>query len=211
MLEVREGSDGFAFVTEYVEGTKPRDTKHARRFLGRISDAFIEAGLPPWQVSPSNPRSVGNLIETEDGDYKIIDLESSVVTPMVPITGLWGAARDGHLPAFDDIDVPRLRAFVVRREAELRSALGPVDFRELRSAIDQYDYHETQWHDAHWSRSFRGERYARFSRTSRAEMDCLLFEGMDRHNPILGHAPHAFLRISRSASSTVSSPFKSAG
>ena len=147
VLEVREGSDGFAFVTEYVEGTKPRDTKHARRFLGQISDAFIEAGLPPWQVSPSNPRSVGNLIETEDGDYKIIDLESNVVTPMVPITGLWGAARDGHLPAFDDIDVPRLRAFVVRRDAELRSALGPADFRELQSAIDQYDYYEAQWHN----------------------------------------------------------------
>ena len=146
VLEVREGSDGFAFVTEYVEGTKPRDTKKARRFLGQVSDAFIETGLPPWQVSPSNPRSVGNLIETENGDYKIIDLESNVVTPMVPISGLWGAAREGHLPAFDDIDVPRLRAFVAKHDGELRTTLGAADYRELRSAIDRYDYYETQWH-----------------------------------------------------------------
>ena len=146
VLEVREGSDGFAFVTEYVEGTKPRDTKKARQFLGQISDAFIETGLPPWQVSPSNPRSVGNLIETEDGDYRIIDLESNIVTPMVPISGLWGAARDGHLPAFDDVDVPRLRAFVASHEGELRTTLGPSDYRDLQYAIDRYDYYETLWH-----------------------------------------------------------------
>lgn len=158
VLEVREGSDGFAFVTEYVEGTKPRDTKKARRFLGQISDAFIKTGLPPWQVSPSNPRSVGNLIETEDGDYRIIDLESNIVTPMVPITGLWGAARDGHLPAFDDVDVPRLRAFVATHEGELRATLGPADYRDLQHAIDRYDYYETQWHNSEprvWGRITR--------------------------------------------------------
>ena len=147
VLEVRPEGDGYAFVTEYVNGTKPRDKKRARQFLGRVTEVFIQTGLPTWQVTPHNPRAVGNLIETEDGDYRIIDLESNVVTPMLPLSGLWGAAREAHLPAFDDVDVPRLRSFVCNHRTELELTLGERDFRALQKAIDRYAWYERRWHE----------------------------------------------------------------
>ncbi|MEE8346249.1 MAG: hypothetical protein V3S20_02760 [Dehalococcoidia bacterium] len=147
VIEVRPEGNGYAFVTELVRGESPRDRKHARKFLGRVTDAFLQAGLPTWQVTPNNPRAVGNLIETEDGDYRIIDLESNVVTPMMPLSGLWGAAREGHLPAFDDIDVPRLRAFVSDNRSALATTLGAKDFRALQKAIESYDRYEREWHE----------------------------------------------------------------
>ncbi|MFQ5880828.1 MAG: hypothetical protein ACE5IZ_11745, partial [Dehalococcoidia bacterium] len=147
VLAVRPEGDGYAFVTEYVNGTKPRNRKRARQFLGRVTNAFIQAGLPTWQVTPHNPRSVGNLIEIEDGDYRIIDLESNVVTPLVPLSALWGAARQAHLPAFDDIDVARLDAFVRSRRSELAATLGKKDFHALRNSIDRYTHYERQWHE----------------------------------------------------------------
>ena len=146
-IEVRPEGDGYAFVTEYVNGTSPRDKKQARAFLGRVTEAFIKSGLPTWQVTPNNPRAVGNLIETEDGDYRIIDLESNVVTPMMPLSGIWGAAREAHLPAFDDIDVPRLQSFVCKHRTELELALGIKDFRALQRAIHRYAWYERQWHE----------------------------------------------------------------
>ena len=146
VIEVRPEGDGYAFVTEYVNGGKPRDKKRARQFLGRVTEAFIQSGLPTWQVTPHNPRAVGNLVETEDGDYRIIDLESNVVTPMMPLSGLWGAAREAHLPAFDDVDVPRLRSFVRERRTELETTLGEKDFRALQKAIARYDWYERRWH-----------------------------------------------------------------
>ncbi|MFQ6019488.1 MAG: hypothetical protein ACE5KW_01905, partial [Dehalococcoidia bacterium] len=158
VLEVRPEGDGYAFVTGYVNGTKPRDKQRARQFLGRITEAFIQVGLPTWQVTPHNPRAVGNLIETEDGDYRIIDLESNVVTPMVPLSGLWGAAREAHLPAFDDVDVPRLRTFVCEHRTELGTTLGERDFRALQKAVDRYAWYERRWHDGEprlWGRLAR--------------------------------------------------------
>ncbi len=146
-IAVRPEGEGYAFVTRYVIGTSPRDKKRARAFLGRVTEAFIRSGLPTWQVTPNNPRAVGNLIETEDGDYRIIDLESNVVTPMMPLSGLWGAAREAHLPAFDDIDVPRLQSFVCEHRTELELTLGVKDFRALQRAIHRYACYERQWHD----------------------------------------------------------------
>lgn len=157
-LEVRPEGDGYAFVTEYVSGTSPRDRKQARAFLGRVTEAFIQSGLPTWQVTPNNPRAVGNLIETENGDYRIIDLESNVVTPMMPLSGLWGAAREAHLPAFDDIDVPRLRSFVCEHRTELKTTLGEKDFRALQKAINRYAWYERRWHESEprlWGRIAR--------------------------------------------------------
>jgi hypothetical protein len=158
VLEVRPEADGYAFVTEYVNGQRPRDKKRAREFLGRVTEAFIASGLPTWQVTPNNPRSIGNLIETESGDYRLIDLESTVVTPMLPLSHLWGAARQAHLPAFDDIDVPRLRSFVCEHRTELETSLGAKDIRALEMTIERYARYQRRWHESEprlWGRLIR--------------------------------------------------------
>jgi hypothetical protein len=136
---------GYLFVTELVNGTPPRERKRARAFLHEVTDAFIKSGLPTWQVSPHNPRSLGNLMETPDGDYRIIDLESNVVTPMVPVTEIWGAASTLHLPPFDDIDVPRLIRFYEENRSEIRHALGEEGAQELTRSIARYMWYEDLW------------------------------------------------------------------
>jgi len=70
---------GHDFVTRLVEGTAPRDKKLVTSFLRQLDRRFLEAGPPTWQVAPYSPHSVTNLIEREDGTYRIIDLESSLV------------------------------------------------------------------------------------------------------------------------------------
>jgi hypothetical protein len=122
-LEVRPSGDGrFVFVTELVRGTFPRDKKRARAFLNGLSSHFQEAGLPPWQVASYNPRAIGNLIEQADGSYRVIDLESNLVTPFLSPSALVRAIRSGQYPAFDDIDVARLRAYVAGNRETLAAA-----------------------------------------------------------------------------------------
>ena len=45
-------TDEAVLVTQFVDGTSPRDRKTARRFLKLVTKAFLRAGLPTWQVSP---------------------------------------------------------------------------------------------------------------------------------------------------------------
>jgi hypothetical protein len=143
-VEERDGG-GYVFVTELVDGGEPQDRKKARRFLHDVTDAFIKSGLPTWQVSPYNPRSIGNVMRTREGDYRIIDLESNVVTPMVPASELWSAARTMHLPPFDDIDVPKLLRFYEARREDIIATLGPADAEELARSIARYVWYEDLW------------------------------------------------------------------
>lgn len=158
VVDVERRGRRYAFVTEFVEGTSPRDHVRARQFLHGVTAAFIETGLPTWQVSPYNPRSLGNLIETPGGEYRIIDLESNVVTPMVPLTGLWGAARDAHLPPFDDIDIRRLMTWIERNREEIERRLGPDRAAQLVRATARYAWYEHLWQGGElrlWSRALR--------------------------------------------------------
>ena len=59
---------------------------------------FLDAGLPTWQVTPYNPRAIGNLIESPDGSYRVIDLESNLVAPLFPVSGIVGMIRQGTFP-----------------------------------------------------------------------------------------------------------------
>ncbi|MCH8920453.1 MAG: hypothetical protein IIA23_07075, partial [Chloroflexi bacterium] len=97
-LDIRCDDKGCIFVTQLIEGQVPKDKKRARAFLRKLTPLFQEVGLPTWQVLPWNPKATGNLIETPDGSYKIIDLESGVVNPMMPI-GQWiDAIKAGLIP-----------------------------------------------------------------------------------------------------------------
>lgn len=158
VVAIEKRNERVAFVTEFVTGSEPRDHHRARRFLHKVTDAFIRTGLPTWQVSPYNPRSLGNLIETPEGDYRIIDLESNVVTPMLPLTGFWAAARDAHLPPFDDIDMPRLWTWIEKNREEIERRLGSEGAKRLISDTAGYAWYQRLWQGNElrlWSRLLR--------------------------------------------------------
>ena len=147
VLDIHDEDDGrHGFVTELVRGTAPRDKKHARKFLKELTRRFLAVGLPTWQVTPYNFRAVGNLIEEEDGSYHIIDLESNLVAPLMPLSGIVGAIRQGNFPAFDDIDTARLEAYLAEHAEEIEEALGEEESRALHQAAAAYANAAEEWH-----------------------------------------------------------------
>ena len=137
--------DGHDFVTELVRGNEPPHKKKVWRFLKQLDKRFIEAGLPTWQVTPYNPHAITNFIETKEGTYRIIDLESSLVALLYPVTGIPRLIREGLFPSFDDIDVKRLRRYVGRNAEAIERALGD-GYAKLLTAIDRYEASAAAWH-----------------------------------------------------------------
>jgi hypothetical protein len=135
-----------AFVTELVRGREPENLYRARRFLKLLTRHFIEAGLPTWQVSPHNPRSVGNLMEVEDGSYRIIDLESNLVAALTPMSAVVSAIRQKNFPNFDDIDTVQLEGYLARHGRSLREKLGGEDYLRLMDAAVAYAEYAKRWH-----------------------------------------------------------------
>ena len=113
VVEVRDDpGGGYTLVTELVPGSAPTPGPRASAMLRALTGHFLDAGLPRWQVGYYNPRAIGNLIERADGSYRIIDLESNLVTPFLPPAATIRAIRIGQFPSFDDIDVGRLRGYL---------------------------------------------------------------------------------------------------
>lgn len=136
---------GHDFVTELVRGNEPPHKKRVWRFLKQLDKRFLEAGLPTWQVTPYNPHAITNFIETEEGTYRIIDLESSLVALLYPVTAIPRLIRAGLFPSFDDIDVVRLRKYVERNAERLEHDLGD-GYASLLAAIDHYESAAEAWH-----------------------------------------------------------------
>lgn len=141
--DVPEG--GHDFVTELVRGNEPPHKKRVWRFLKQLDNRFLEAGLPTWQVTPYNPHAITNFIETKDGTYRIIDLESSLVAFLYPVTGIPRLIRAGIFPSFDDVDVGRLRKYVERNARQIDEKLGD-GYAALVAAIDRYEVAAEKWH-----------------------------------------------------------------
>ncbi len=160
-LEVRPNGDGrFVFVTELVRGTAPTDKQDARAFLNRLADKFTESGLPLWQVAPYNPRAIGNLIERADGSYRVIDLESNLVTPFLPPKSLVSAIRAGQYPSFDEIDTARLQSYLQANNEMLVSTLGDEKAERLFAAAGEYDVAQRAWHASEQRYATRTLRFA---------------------------------------------------
>src|SRR6266478_7221519 len=109
VVEIVERNGGYSLISRLVRGQPPSDTKRAHDWLRDVADHFVEAGLPTWQIAYYNPRALSNVIETTDGRLIIVDLESTLVTPIVPLLALPSAIRSGRYPAFDGVDMRRLR------------------------------------------------------------------------------------------------------
>lgn len=146
-LDVRREPDGrVVFVTELVRGTAPRDIPQAKALLSRLTRHFDEAGISAWQVAPYNPRSVGNLMERPDGTFRIIDLESNLVTPVMPPRVAVRAIRAGLYPSFDEIDLARLDAYLAARCDDIIERLGPPRAAELFASASAYAEAQDRWH-----------------------------------------------------------------
>ena len=145
-LDVRPESDGrYTFVTELVRGTEPKNPQRAKATLRKLTARFLEAGLPTWQVGHYNPKAIPNLLERDDGSYRIIDLESNLVTPFMPPAALISAIRVGQYPSFDDIDVNRMFAYLVEHREEIIGALGREQAHELFDAAESYATAQGEW------------------------------------------------------------------
>ncbi len=125
-----------SFVTESIPGELAKNDEPAQKFMGEVSESFAEAGLSVWQVNPRNPHAHTNLILTPEGDYKIIDLESAVIS-LFPAPGQFRSSlKSGNIPIFDDIDFPRLRNYISTNEAALITSIGADGVEALKQATD---------------------------------------------------------------------------
>ena len=159
VLAVNDTGRQYEFVTEYVPGEKVENDEAAREFLSQVSETFAEAGLGVWQVNPNNPHAQSNLIRTPDGDFKIIDLESALVTPFLPKGQRLSALRAGNFPVFDDIDVPRMRNYIATNSRALENSLGSYGLTELNQAVGNLEETIHLWKEAEprlWGRMVRG-------------------------------------------------------
>ena len=133
------------FVTEYVPGPQPDSNREVERELSELFAFFKETGLPTWQISPANPHAYSNFIRTPQGELKLIDLESSLVSFSVPFTQLLAYVRDGNFPAFDDVDFVRLRRYVEEHHEGLVASLGLGGAYELEVAINTAEHCTLTW------------------------------------------------------------------
>ncbi|MCK9520820.1 MAG: hypothetical protein M0R74_17625, partial [Dehalococcoidia bacterium] len=145
-LSVRRETDGrLVLVTRLIRGTSPRDIVRAKALLATLTRRFVEAGLPAWQVASYNPRSLGNLIEREDGSFRIIDLESNLVTPFMSPRVAIRSIRSGPYPSFDEVDIPQLQAYLVANQDHIVETLGHVRASELLAAAEGYAGAQAAW------------------------------------------------------------------
>ncbi|MGE0057446.1 MAG: hypothetical protein AB7T32_05640 [Dehalococcoidia bacterium] len=146
-LDVRVDENGkITFVTELVRGTAPKDLDRAKALLADLTERFLDSGLPSWQVGSYNPRSIGNLIEREDGSFRIIDLESNLVTPILPPAAAVRAVRAGLYPSFDEIDVRRLEGYIDSNRESIVATLGYEDADALFMSVNAYGAAQAEWH-----------------------------------------------------------------
>lgn len=146
VLDIEDTSEGaHDFVTQLVRGKEPPHQKRTLDFMRQLDQKFLEAGLPTWQVTPYNPHAITNFVLTPEGTFRIIDLESSLVAFLYPLSRLVDLMRAGICPSFDDIDVARLRRYVDDQATAITEALG-AECTDLRVAIDRYEEAAHAWH-----------------------------------------------------------------
>ena len=133
------------FVTEFIPGELAKNDEPAQKFMAEVSESFAEAGLSVWQVSPRNPHAHTNLVLTPEGDYKIIDLESALIS-LFPAPGQFRSSlKSGNLPIFDDIDFPRLRNYISANSEALLTTIGTDGIEALKHAADHAEEAINTW------------------------------------------------------------------
>ena len=107
---------------------------------------------------PGEPHAYSNFIRNPQGELKLIDLESSLVSFSVPFTQLLAYVRDGNFPAFDDADFVKLRRYLETNHDALVDSLGAVDAYELEVAVNTAENATRTWKASEprvWGRMLR--------------------------------------------------------
>ncbi len=183
--------DGYALVSEYVDGHAPRDRAAAKCFLVDLRGRFEAAGLPTWQIDPRQPRAVDNVLETTDGRYTIVDLESGLVTPIASPKTWARAFRRGSVPMFDDVFFDITRTYVAREEGAMRATLGDSRVAELMEEVGAAEAATAAWVRSEprlWSRLVRGVWNGFGARTWPARLRTRLNGSQDQAREWLGRA-----------------------
>ena len=163
VYEIRNGGSSYQLVSELVPGSEPASNREIEHTLSDMYSYFQETGLPTWQIAPANPHAYSNFIRTPEGELKLIDLESALVSTSYPLRELLPALRDGNFPAFDDVDFVRLRGYVGANATSLGASLGVAGLDELNEAIDVAEAASITWKQSEpriWGRV--GRRIYRF-------------------------------------------------
>ena len=158
VLSIDETGGRYQLVTELVEGVEPESNGEVAETLSEFYQYFQETGLPTWQISPANPHAHTNFIRNRQGELKLIDIESSIVSFSPPFGQLRAALRDGLYPVFDDVDFMRLRAYVESQREQLVSSLTMGGLEELKQAIDAAEAYSISWKETEpriWGRIAR--------------------------------------------------------
>lgn len=158
-LEIDRIGGRLALRSEFVAGRQPVDRAAAKTFLTDLRGRFDEAGLPTWQIDPRQPRAIDNVLESADGTYRIVDLESGLVSPLASLR-TWGRAlRRGLVPFYDEVFFDVTRAYVAQEETAMRAALGNAKFADLLATLDAAEHESARWQAQEprlWGRLLRG-------------------------------------------------------
>jgi hypothetical protein len=145
----------YAITSEYIAGSEPSDRDDARAFLQGLVERFEEAGLPTWQIDPRQPRATDNVLETEDGSYCVVDLESGLVSPLASLRAWRRALKRGLVPMYDDVFFDVTRAYIERHESAMRAEKSDAWVERLYESLATTEAETQAWHDSEpriWSR-----------------------------------------------------------
>ncbi len=153
---IRESENGYSFETELIQGSEPKSNSEVEDLLNDMYAYFQETGMPTWQIAPGNPHAYSNFIRRPNGELKLIDLESALVSVSYPWKELRPALRDGNFPTFDDVNFVQLRDYVSTRAVELAENLGSEGLEELSDAIEVAEVASKSWKESEpriWGRA----------------------------------------------------------
>ena len=156
VLGVEEIDGRQAIVSEYVDGGRATDRAAARAFLTDLRGRFEAAGLPTWQIDPRQPRAVDNILQTADGAFHIVDLESGLVSPLASRITWSRALRRQAAPFFDEIFFDVLRDYLDGEQAAMTAEQGAAWVSELYALVDAAESSVADWHATEpriWSRA----------------------------------------------------------
>jgi membrane-associated phospholipid phosphatase len=144
VYDLRPTDSSYQFVTEFITGTEPSCNEEVEDLLADLSGHFREVGLPGWQIAPGNPHAYSNFIRTPDGELKLIDMESAIIS-IPSLKDLRPLMRDGNLPVFDDVDFVKLHSYVTKNVESLVESLGMQGYEELDQAIEAAQESTRTW------------------------------------------------------------------
>ncbi len=188
-IEVLDGN--LALTSERVHGHQPADRGAAKAWLRDLRSRFEEVGLPTWQIDPRQPRAIDNVLETADGRYMIVDLESGLVAPLASLRTWWRAFRRGMVPLYDDVSFDLTRRYLAEHAVEMQIAMGQGWVNELEWTLARAERAASAWHGSEpriWSRMLKAAWAGFYVRSWRSRINHRVSAGQQKATRWLNEA-----------------------